>query len=205
MTIDPGIPVLGFAVLGVAAALARRPGRRRTLVNAFIAYTLMVSFGAGLGQREVWPFSSWPLVAEVMPDTITHPRFKAVDSRGREHEIDHRAYAPIVFQELMGWEGGKFWRLDPAARDRAAAHLLSVVENARARWAAGDRSTPFDRYLGPLAAPFFLGHPDRWSDGAVPEAAFVGLRIYHETWNVEERWKDPSRVDRVLLYEYRAS
>lgn len=155
-------------------------------------------------QHEAWPFSAWPLVATTVPAQVTHPRFIAVDAAGREHEIDHRAWSPIVFQELLGWEGRTFWRLDSAARDRAAAYLLGIVETARGRWAAGDPERRFDRYLGPLSAPFFLGHPDRWVPGMrVPGEPFVALRLYKESWNVEERRVDPGKVRRVLAYEYR--
>jgi hypothetical protein len=140
-----------------------------------------------------------------VPPTVTHPRFVAVDSRGREHEIDSRAWAPLVFDELVGWEEKHFLRMDAPSRDRAAAYLLEVVERARARWAAGDPEHRFDRYLGPLAAPFFLGHPERWVPGVrVPDQPFVALRLYKESWNVEERARGAGRVERNVAYEYRA-
>lgn len=204
--IDPGFPVLGFALLGLAAGFAQRRGRdSRRLVNLFIAYTLAISFGAGFTQRELWPFSSWPLVATRVADPVTQPRIVAVDADGREHEIDHRAWAPLVFQEVTGWHDKHLFRLDPAARERAAAHLLALVEGNRRLWAAGTPEPHFTRYLGPLSAPFFLGHPDRWVAGAsVPAKPFVGLRLYRETWRVEERHRDPARVTRQLAYEHRA-
>ena len=60
-------------------------------------------------------------------------------------------------------------------------------------------------YLGPFSAPFFLGHPERWIPGVqVPGKPFVDLRLYTETWSVEERWHDPRKVTRKLAYEYRA-
>jgi hypothetical protein len=99
-----------------------------------------------------------------------------------------------------------FLKLPSPARERAAAHLLGVVEGNRRRWAAGKPEPYFTRYLGPFSAPFFLGHPDRWIAGErVPRGPFVGLRFYHESWSVEERLLDPSRVTRVLAYEYRSS
>jgi hypothetical protein len=52
MTIDPGLPLLGFAVLGVVAGLARRGNvDNRRLVNVFIVYTLALGLAAGLAQR----------------------------------------------------------------------------------------------------------------------------------------------------------
>jgi hypothetical protein len=38
----------------------------------------------------------------------------------------------------------------------------------------------------------------------VPGKPFVGLRLYRETWSVEERQRDPRSVTRKLVYEYRA-
>jgi hypothetical protein len=205
--IDPGLPVLCFALLGIAAAIAQRQGhgRARLLLNLFIGYTLAVSFGAGLTQRELWPFSSWPLVATTVPDPVTQPRIVALGADGLEHEIDHRAWAPLVFQEVTGWHGKHLVRMDSRTRDGAFAHLLGVVEGNRRRWAEGRPEPWFTRYLGPFSAPFFLGHPDRWDEpAAVPRTTFVGLRLYRETWSVEERRLDPSKVRRTLAYEYRA-
>lgn len=206
MTIDPGLPVLGFAMLGLAAALARRGGiDNRRLVNLFIAYTLALSFGAGLSQREVWPFSAWPLVAGKVPALVTQPRIVALDTEGREHEIDYRAWGPIEFDEFIAWEEKNFSRLDRASQERVASYLLGIVERARQRWAAGDPELHFERYLGPLSAPLFLGHPERWIAGVhVPQKPLVGLRLYKESWNVEERRRDPAKVTRRLAYEYRA-
>ena len=206
MSIDPGLPVLGFAVLGLAAGLARKGGiDNRRLVNLFIAYTIALAFGAGLTQHEVWPFSSWPLVAGKMPALVTHPRFRAVDAQGDEHEIDYRAWGPIEFDEFIAWEEKNFLRLERGSQDRVASYLLANIERARTRWAAGNPELHFERYLGPFSAPFFLGHPERWIAGAqVPGKPFVGLRLYKESWNVEERQRDPAKVSRTLAYEYRA-
>lgn len=205
MTIDPGLPILGFAVLGLVAGLARRGAvDNRRWVNIFIVYTVVLGFGAGLSQREIWPFSAWPLVAGKVPDPVTHPRFLAVDGEGREHEIDYRAWGPIEFDEFVGWEEKNFSRLDRASQDRVGSYLLGIIERNRRRWAAGEPEPYFDRYLGPLSAPFFLGHPERWIAGVqVPQEPFVALRFYRESWSVEERRRDPAKVTRRLAYEYR--
>jgi hypothetical protein len=203
--IDPGLPILGFAVLGLAAGLARRGAvDSRRLVNVFIVYTVALGFGAGLTQREIWPFSAWPLIAGKVPALVTHSRTLAVDAEGSEHEIDYRAWGPLEFDELNAWKGKNFFRLDPESRDRVASYLLGIVERARQRWAAGEPERHFDRYLGPFSAPFFLGHPELWIAGVrVPDKPFVGLRFYKESWNVEERRRDPGKVTRTLVYEYR--
>ena len=205
MTVDPGLPVLGFAVLGLAAGFARRGAvDNRRLVNAFIVYTLTLGFGAGLLQREIWPFSAWPLVAGRVPTPVTQPRFLAFDAEGRENEIDYRAWGPLEFDELIGWEEKNFLRLDRGSQDRVASYLLGIIERARQRWSAGEPERHFDRYLGPFSAPFFLGHPERWIAGVqVPAKPFVGLRLYKESWSVEERRRDPGKVTRKLVYEYR--
>lgn len=201
-----GFLIIGFALLGIAAGLSTRGAvASRPMVNIFILYTLGLSFGAGLLQREVWPFSAWPLVAGKVPQIVTQPRILAFDADGKEHEIDYRAWAPLEFDELMGWEEKTFAVLDRESKDRVAAYLLGVVETARQRWAAGDPERHFDKYLGPFSAPFFLGHPDRWAAGVrVPGRPFVGLRIFKETWSLEERSRDPGRFSRKLVYEFRS-
>lgn len=197
---------LGFVALGLIAGRCRAEndqGRRR--INWFIGYTVAVSIAVGLTQMDAWPFSTWPLVAGTVPAVVTHPRILAMDSEGKEHEIDYRAWAPLEFQELMAWQDEGFPRLGRDSQDRAAAYLLALVERARAEWAAGRPTPYFNRYLGPFSAPFFLGHPERWTTASqVPPAAFVGLRFYKESWNVEERHRDATRVTRVLVYEYRS-
>jgi hypothetical protein len=205
MGVVKGLLFFGFVALGLIAAYSTRgKGGNRRLINAFIVYTLVLGLGAGLSQREVWPFSTWPLVASLVPPTVTHPRFVALDADGREYPIDYRAWAPLEFDELMGWLGKYFSSLDRDAQDRVGAYLLGIIERNREEWSAGKPVLYFERYLGPLSAPFFLGHPEHWTQGAgVPAQPFRGLRLYNESWNVEERWRDPAKVVRELAYEYR--
>jgi hypothetical protein len=197
--------VFGFVGLGLVAAYLPRTDRsRRRLVNLYIVYTLVLGLGAGLPVYEVWPFSTWPLVAGRVTPTITQPRVVAIDAAGQEYPIDYRAWGPFVYEELMAWEDKYFARLDRAAKDRVGAFLLGIIEQNRQQWAAGKPVLHFERYLGPLSAPLFLGHPEHWTKGAgVPFQPFRGLRFYKESWNVEERWRDPSKVSRTLTYEYR--
>jgi hypothetical protein len=198
---------LGFVALGLLAAssTARRRDDRRA-VNLFIAYILLVSFAAGFAQRDAWPFSTWPLVAGTVARPITQPRIVAIDAQGAEYEIDYRAWEPLELEELIAWKQAHFVQLDRASQDSVAGYLLGVVERARRQWAAGERVHDFDRYFGPLSAPLFLGHPATWeTEAGVPKEAFVGLRFYDETWDVEERARDPSKVTRRLVYEYRTS
>jgi hypothetical protein len=85
-----------------------------------------------------------------------------------------------------------------------AAELLRLAEAGRARARTGEPPGTSGRGLGPLAAPEFNLHPRRWRAPAdAPADPFVGLRVYRERWNQEERRRDPARVERVLVFEHR--
>src|SRR5260370_36602906 len=97
---------LFFLVRG--ANVARRSqlsnvAAKRRAINFFLAYTLVVSFAAGLAQRELWPFSRWELIAGIVPDAVgerfAHPRVVALDADGAEHEIDYRAWEPFSLDQ----------------------------------------------------------------------------------------------------------
>jgi hypothetical protein len=205
MGVVKGLLFLGFVVLGLVATYSTQgKGDNRRYVNVFIIYTLVLGLGAGLSQREVWPFSTWPLVAGTATQGVAHKRIVALDADGREYPIDYRAWGPLPVDELLAWVGKDFFRLDRSAQDRVASYLLGIIEHNREQWSAGTPVSHFERYLGPLSAPLFLGHPEYWTQGAgVPAQPFRGLRLYMETWNVEERWRDPSKMTRQLAYEYR--
>lgn len=184
--------------------LARaHPRRRRTAIHVFLAYSLCASFGAGLAQRDLWPFARWPMAAGLASARGENTRIVAVDARGVEWPIDSRAWQPLGFDELNPWMHRSFPLLAPQARDRVASHLLLSAEHARRRARAGGPVGDFDRYLGPLAAPDFDLHPRLWSSGAgTPREPFERLRVYRESWDHEERRRDPRRVARVLFHEY---
>jgi hypothetical protein len=207
MGLIKGVLFLGFVTFGLLAAYsARRREDDRRLINVFIVYTVVLGLAVGLMQRDVWPFAAWPLVAGTVPRPVTHPRIVAIDAEGREYQIDYRAWEPLEFDELMAWKEQNFPRLERPAQDRVAAFLLGIVEQARQQWLSGRRVHHLDYYLGPLSAPLFLGHPDYWETASgVPGQALVGLRFYDETWDIEERARDPSKVSRRLIYEYRKS
>jgi hypothetical protein len=200
-----GLVFLVFVLIGLAAAYSvhRRPNDRR-FVNALIVYTVLVSFAVGFTQREAWPFSTWPFIATRVARPSTFPRIVAIDAQQHEYQIDYRAWEPLEFDEFMAWRDLYFPALEPASKDRVAAYLLDHLEEARGQWAAGKRVHHFDRFFGPLSAPLFLGHRPYWEMAeGVPGTAFAGLRFYTETWDVEERALDPSRISRQLVYEYR--
>ncbi len=195
----------GFLVLvaAVTAVERLRPARRRAAVNALLAYAVAASFTVGLSQRDAWPFAKWPMAGGLVDATAANTRIVAIDAEGREQVVDLRAFQPIGGDELLPWMHLAFPRLDRAAQDQAAAFLLGRAERARRRAAAGGRVGE-DGRLGPLTAPGFDLHPHSWAPGRAPAAPFVGLRVYRESWSQEERRRDPSRVARSLVYEYRA-
>jgi hypothetical protein len=175
---------------------------RRRRVNVFLTVVLAISFGTGLAQRELWPFSSWPLVAGTLGDEVTLGRILAVDADGAEHDVDYRAWQPLSVDELMAWMDAVFPQLDRGTQERAAAHLVALAERARARANAGGTLGTSQRFLGPLAAPFFILHPRRWSDPAsVPRRALTGLRYYRETWSLDAHARGSTDVRRDLVFE----
>ena len=202
-----GLCFAGFvlAALAVLAAQRRRrgPHERRTAVNALILYTLTATIAAGITQRDLWPFSNWKLAAGRVAPHVTRMRVVAVDEAGVEHKVDYRAWQPLAFDELIPWLELIFPRLDAPAQKRVARHLLERAERARQRARKGRSPGYFDRFLGPLAAPYFVLHPKRWTDpAATPPRPLARLRLYNETWNLEERRRDEKKLVRVLAYEY---
>jgi hypothetical protein len=200
--------ITGYIALGLFAAWRAHaspgPAARRA-VNAFLLYTLAAGFGAGLLQKDLWPFSNWPLVAAVHEPYVRHFRLVAVDRVGGEHDVDYRAWQPFVSDELLAWAQRPMFDLEPADRERAAEYLLTLAEAGRQAARRGERVGYFDRLWGPLAAPYFLLHPKLWSTPATtPAEPLVALRLYQETWNLDDRRKNPSAVQRTVIYEYRA-
>jgi hypothetical protein len=204
LNVASGVCFLGFLAAALLVALSER-GRvapRRRFVNLFLGYAVAASFAAGLSQRDAWPFSKWPMAGGRAEPEYSAIRVVGVDEDGVERAIDYRAWRPMAFDELMPWMHRTFPRLPRASRDRVVAHLLEKAESARRKARAGGGAFDLDRFLGPLAAPEFDLHPRPWSSPeAVPARRFVALRVYRETWNQEERRRDPSRVARQLLYE----
>ena len=170
---------LGFVIL-VLAACRIRGERRRAVVGLLLAYTTALSFGAGLAQRDAWPFSAWSLAARRLEESVTYDVLLAVDAAGREHDVDYRAWRPLGFDELLSWIPQEMPKLDPAARARVAKGLLARAERCRQDARRGEGCVR-DR-LGPLTAPDFLLHPRLWSrPEAVPAQPFVRVRLYRET------------------------
>jgi hypothetical protein len=194
------LAVLVTAGYGLGAALAART-RSRRMVNAFLIYALAASFGVGLVQRELWPFSSWPLVAGALPEVVTQRRIVAVDVDSNEHDIDYRAWYPMSGIELSSWMDAGFLALDSLGRDEAATFLTSLVERGRLRALEVGNPGRFGRFLGPVTAPFFLVQPAWWSaTEAVPIRPFIGIRFYYERWSPEAVRAGSDSISRQLVY-----
>ncbi len=203
-----GVLFLGFVGLTLAAALCQRKRCpwHGTITNLLILYTIGATLLAVVSRRDLWPFSSWALMVGAAPVEIGEDpqglRLLAVDESGGEHFVDYRSWQPISIEELGAWLRLEFPKLSPPEQDRVSAFLLEKANAGRASALAGDSPGYFDRYLGVLTAPHHLLHPAIWSDPEnVPRQPFVGIRMYREYWNVEERRHDPSAMRLVLVYQ----
>jgi hypothetical protein len=199
-----------FVTFGLLVAVLGRflsATTRRRWTNAFLFVVLFISFGAGLTQHNLWPFSSWPVLAYPVStdgNYLPLPRIMGVDISGNEYDIDYRAWRPLALEELLSWIKLHFARLDSAARNGVGAYLLGRSNLARDQ-ALSSAGLPYpNRWFGPLTAPTHMLHPAIWSHPeSVPHHSFVELRVYQETWNLEERSHDPQKVTRVLVFDYR--
>jgi hypothetical protein len=208
INVTAALAFAGFVVLGL---LARRRDEqaaldddaRRRRVSRFLAYALVVSFTAGLTQRDLWPFAAWPIKSLTPLPVASAYRLLGVDAEGGEHAVDYRAWQPLGVDELIPWVMLRFPDLADDVQDAAAAHLLAVAERARTAARAGGRVGTFHRFLGPLSAPYYLLHPRLWRRPEdVPAQPFVALRVYREVWSQMERREHPERVTRMLVYQY---
>jgi hypothetical protein len=194
-----------LCVLAAAADAARRhDGRaRQAAVSRFIACVLLAAAAAGLTQHDLWPFAKWPMAGGLADPVAVTTRVRAVDEDGVEHDVDYRAWQPLESDELVPWLYRSFARLDDAQRAQVAAHLLAAAERGRVRARQGQAPGDFQRFLGAASAPYFDLHPRLWTAAErTPARPFAGLRIYRESWNQEERRRDPRKVERRLVYEY---
>jgi hypothetical protein len=199
-----GFVAFGLLISGVGWFLAE-PAKRR-LTNTFLMFVLLASFAAGLTQHNLWPFSSWPVLAMPMPASrrdLPTPRIMGVDASGKEYDIDYRAWLPLSLEELHSWLNLRFFQLEPQAQDRVGKYFLDRSNRARNEALSPAGLAYPNRWLGPLTAPTHMLHPALWSHaGSVPRNAFVRLRIYEENWDLDARRQDPTQVTRVLAYEY---
>lgn len=197
---------LVFVGLAVSVALSAAPERRRRWVNALLVYFLVLSGAAGFAQKDDWPFSPYRIFHDYKPPghLAYKVTVKVFDVSGRECDVDPRFASPLVLPNLGVWFERTYPRLSQAEQGRAMAFLL---EKARA---AGEQHAL--RYDAKHASVLtWLAAPPHWGLYALSSAGdfarclpYAGLRVYRETWQPSEKFRDPVRVSRELLSDHRA-
>jgi hypothetical protein len=200
---EPAVDVarLGcFALFVALGVLAARGGRRA--VDRLILYVLAVSCLVGVTQVESWPFTNWALVNHGSPQRIVSLELEGIDAGGRGFVVDLRVLQPLAPEEFATWLKANLPRLTPDDRARLARFLLARAEEGRRRLLAGRSPAPNQALLGPLDAPYHFHDAKTWTSTAqVPDTPFVALRAWFWDWNVEERFADPARVEKRLLFQ----
>jgi hypothetical protein len=188
----------GFVALGAGLALRRTADERRRRETAFIAFVLGVSLAVGVSQKDAWPFSPHPVLAEDATASYDLERveLKGIDASGREWDVHPWAWSPLPAKKIADWVRLVYPRLSADEKRRAAQFLLARAEEARREAWAG-RSIGNRRVLGALAAPDWLRH----RDAATSPQPFVALRAYRLRWRPRELLADPSRVSRTLVFD----
>src|SRR5687768_15497458 len=96
---------LGLLALGAAAARRGTADPRHRRESLVIAFVLAVSLAAGLSQKDAWPFSPHPVLAEdaTVSDLLEKIELKGVDADGREWDVHPWAYAPLPRKKMADW------------------------------------------------------------------------------------------------------
>jgi hypothetical protein len=166
-------PFAALLLLGIVVVATRW---RRWATNAFILFFVAASCVAGFAQRDLWPFSPYPVIAESgnrWRESVWYEA-RAVDRLGREHPLDP---SPLSSSALDKWIGRSLGSLASEQRRTALKSILASNNEALCS---------NDRLLGPLAAPGWLvGRRDRVRDAQA-------VRIYRH---------DVTQA--TLVYEYR--
>lgn len=117
-----------FLLSGAGMLIAGRTRFARAAERLFIAYFAALTLVAGIGNRDLWPFSSYPIIPESSEryrEAVWY-EVRAVDGNGREHRVDARAWSPLSPWVVEKWIERTFIaRLDDAGRRRAARFLLA--------------------------------------------------------------------------------
>ena len=191
-----------FVTLGLLAARATGRIDHRRRIDVLLAYVLVVSGVVGLIQQESWPFTQWALVNHISSKRVASLELEAIDERGTSCVVDLRVLQPLSPEEFATWLKANLPRLGPVERERLGQFLLQRAEMGRLRHLAGGEAAPNRWILGPLTAPYHFHDARTWRSRAdVPPTPFRGLRAWFLEWDVDERFTDPGRVDRRLLFE----
>ena len=198
-----------FFAAGAAWSASGRAGdvrARQHRASLFVASVLVVSLAVGIFEKDLYPFTSWPLMSWLYPRSYPLKRFVAVDARGTEHDVDYRAWEPLSGDELASWMAMRFQMLGPSQKDSIARDLLRRATDGALRATAGERIGRFDRVLGPLTAPLFHLHPTPWDrQASIPALPLEAFRLYLEQWDPDAGTREARDVPRTLLYELRVN
>jgi hypothetical protein len=193
-----------FVALGLWTSLAREERTRQLRVSLLALYAIAISALVAFTEHDAWPFSTYPVYGDIPDVHLREVQVEArvVDSAGRENSIHPIAFAPLPMIVMNQWLLLEFPRLSEEQRIRAASFLLNRIADQQLRACHGQRAAG-ESFLGKLTAP-----PELTSEAfTIPEydcrQQLVELRMYEMSWSPAERFEDPQRVDRRLLYTYR--
>lgn len=196
----------------------RRLPSRRAKVQ-LIGYALAATCITGFLQEEAWPFTTWALVHNVSQTSMLQWQLTGVDASGKGYPIDLRFIQPLPPEDFDAWMKYSFMRLGTSEEEartscpvpgfwtteqRAVVQfLLDRANSARERFLRTGRPGTNGWLLGAFAAPYHFDRPRTWRlRNDVPATPFVSFEIWQERWDLEQRWRDESRVDRTLLFRY---
>jgi hypothetical protein len=191
--------VVLFVGLGLVLSRLRTGEARRRGRDLFIAFVLGTSAAVGLTQKDAWPFSSYPLLAEdaTRAEILERVVVRAIDTRGREEDVDPMAWSPLPATKIADWIRVVYPTLSPGQRRNAERFLLERAESSRRSSRAGLVLGP-GRWLGPAAAPHRVAQRPAAPAGPEP---LVALRAYVVRWRPRDVLADPERVERRLLFD----
>jgi hypothetical protein len=138
--------VAPFALLLILGAITVATKWRRSATSTFIAFFLLASCVAGFGQRDLWPFSPYPVIAESAErwrESVWY-EVRAVDAHGVEHPLDVSPFTRSAYGRSLTRTWPKVQWCTPVVR--------------------GGKPTRNDRLLRALAAPDWLLMRDRATD-----------------------------------------
>jgi hypothetical protein len=194
----------GFIALGWSVSLRSSARWQKRAVSLLAGYALGGSLMIAITQHDAWPFSPFVLYGYVPSTTypITLVQVRLLDDAGRERAMHDLTVAPMPMVVTQIWLQYGFLPLSERDRDAAAAYLINRAEADRLQVCRGGRRLG-ESVLGPLTAPPAL----LWRAFERPEDdchhRFTGLRVYRWQCIPAERFRDRSRFDLLLLYEYR--
>lgn len=195
---------LPFLALAAIAAWQLAAGVRRERVAAFLTVLMASVLLAGLLRVDIWPIAHWHVFYGALGAEQRTVIIRAVDEAGAEFAIDNHALEPYPSDHIAWLWGlqGPAW--PQGRRDELGRWILARLNAVRAEVRERRWRPPSSSLLGPFAALSTLPHRRTWrTPDDVPATAFVGLRVYLDTWDADRLRLDRSRIERRLVFEYR--